>query len=235
MNKSFDVRIGINPISWTNDEARERKAAERRTEYGGKLEHERVQADRVGEVLARHQRRDQGLARRSVEQEITAVRPHLELLASNGASVMVYGEVADSVQGTSVPLCKRPRFFRDEQWREYADKLTALARYTLQHGVRVAYHHHMGAYVETPADIDRLMSLVGEEVGLLFDTGHITFAGGDAVAMLDKEGSGVVLSSINGRNETRIYAKPIEHGASRINLSGEEEEAIRRALGAVRR
>jgi hypothetical protein len=56
-----------------------------------------------------------------------------------------------------------------------------------------------------------------------------------AVAMLDKEGSGVVLSSINGRNETRIYAKPIEQGASRINLSGEEEEAIRRALGAVRR
>lgn len=56
-----------------------------------------------------------------------------------------------------------------------------------------------------------------------------------AVAMLDKEGSGVVLSSINGRNETRIYAKPVEHGGSRINLSGEEEEAIRRALGAVRR
>ncbi|HJT38110.1 MAG TPA: DUF4446 family protein [Actinomycetota bacterium] len=56
-----------------------------------------------------------------------------------------------------------------------------------------------------------------------------------AVAMLDQEGSGVVLSSINGRNETRIYAKPVEHGGSRINLSGEEEEAIRRALGAVRR
>ena len=56
-----------------------------------------------------------------------------------------------------------------------------------------------------------------------------------AVAMLDKEGSGVVLSSINGRNETRIYAKPVEHGGSRINLSGEEEEAIRRALGAVHR
>ena len=56
-----------------------------------------------------------------------------------------------------------------------------------------------------------------------------------AVAMLDREGSGVVLSSINGRNETRIYAKPVEHGGSRINLSGEEEEAIRRALGAVRR
>jgi hypothetical protein len=56
-----------------------------------------------------------------------------------------------------------------------------------------------------------------------------------AVAMLDRDGSGVVLSSINGRNETRIYAKPVEHGGSRINLSGEEEEAIRRALGAVHR
>jgi len=56
-----------------------------------------------------------------------------------------------------------------------------------------------------------------------------------AVALLDADGSGVVFSSINGRNETRIYAKPIEHGASRIHLSAEEEEAIRRALGAVRR
>jgi len=56
-----------------------------------------------------------------------------------------------------------------------------------------------------------------------------------AVAMLDQQGSGVVFCSINGQNETRIYAKPIEHGASRINLSGEEEEAIRRALGAVHR
>jgi hypothetical protein len=56
-----------------------------------------------------------------------------------------------------------------------------------------------------------------------------------AVALLDAHGSGVVLSSINGRNETRIYAKAIEHGASRTHLSEEEEEAIRRALGAVRR
>ena len=99
---------------------------------------------------------------------------------------MVYGEVADSIQGAPVPLYKRPRFARDEQWREYAERLTAFARHTLAHGVRLAYHHHMGAYVETPADVDRLMPLVGEEVGLLFDSGHMTFAGGDAVAMLTK-------------------------------------------------
>ena len=44
----------------------------------------------------------------------------------------------------------------------------------------------MGAYVETPADVDELMALVGDEVGLLFDSGHMTFAGGDAAAMLAK-------------------------------------------------
>ena len=82
-----------------------------------------------------------------------------------------------------------------------------------------------------------VVALAVQRVGIVrFDAfedlgGMLSFA----VAMLDKEGSGVVLSSINGRNETRIYAKPVEHGGSRINLSGEEEEAIRRALGAVRR
>lgn len=61
--------------------------------------------------------------------------------------------------------------------------------------------------------------------------GELSFA----VAMLDAQGAGLVLSSINGRSETRIYAKPVEHGSSKVNLSSEEEEAIRRALGAVRR
>lgn len=60
--------------------------------------------------------------------------------------------------------------------------------------------------------------------------GRLSFA----VALLDEEGSGVVLSSINGRQETRIYAKPIERGESRINLSEEETESIRRALSGAR-
>ena len=44
----------------------------------------------------------------------------------------------------------------------------------------------MGAYVETPEDVDRLMAVTGEDVGLLFDSGHMTFAGGDPVAMLSR-------------------------------------------------
>lgn len=62
-----------------------------------------------------------------------------------------------------------------------------------------------------------------EDVG-----GRLSFS----CAMLDDRGSGVVLTSINGRQETRVYAKPITEGQSSYNLSSEEEEAIRQALAA---
>jgi inosose dehydratase len=131
------------------------------------------------------------LATRSLNEEIAAIGTHLAKLADNGARVMVYGEVADSIQGAPVPLYKRPRFQSDAQWDAYAERVTGLARHTLAHGVRLAYHHHMGAYVQAPEDVDALMARVGDEVGLLFDSGHMAFAGGDAVAMLRKHVSRV--------------------------------------------
>jgi len=48
--------------------------------------------------------------------------------------------------------------------------------------------------------------------------------------MLDEHGTGVVLTTINGRQETRVYAKPDAVGTSTYNLSAEEEEAIRQAM-----
>lgn len=203
MTTRFTVKIGINPISWTNDDlpwlggetplevalAEGKAIGYQGFELGSKFPREsaalRAVLSRYGLELVSGWYSGR-LARRSVEDEIAAVSPHLGLLADNGATVMVYGEVADSIQGAPTPLYKRPRFFKAEDWQAYADRLTAFARHTLSRGVRVAYHHHMGAYIETPADVDRLMLLVGDEVGLLFDSGHITFAGGDAVAMLAK-------------------------------------------------
>ena len=203
MTARFDVRIGINPISWSNDDlpslggetplevalTEGRAIGYQGFELGNKFPRE---SGALRAVLAQHDLSlvsgwySGRLARGTVEDEIAAVGPHLKLLADNGAQVMVYGEVADSIQGAPQPLYKRPRFFTAAQWDAYADRLTRFARHTLAHGVRVAYHHHMGAYVETPDDVDQLMARVGDEVGLLFDSGHMTFAGGDAVAMLKK-------------------------------------------------
>ena len=61
-----------------------------------------------------------------------------------------------------------------------------------------------------------------EDVG-----GRLSFS----CAFLDDHGDGVVLTSINGRQETRVYAKQVTQGTSSHNLSLEEEEAIRRAMG----
>jgi hypothetical protein len=51
-----------------------------------------------------------------------------------------------------------------------------------------------------------------------------------STALLDEQGDGVVISAINGRTETRCYAKPISQGASETNLSGEEHAAIEAAM-----
>jgi len=50
-----------------------------------------------------------------------------------------------------------------------------------------------------------------------------------AIALLDDEGAGFVLSSLQGRGESRLYAKPVEKWDSTYNLSVEEKEAIGRA------
>jgi len=58
-------------------------------------------------------------------------------------------------------------------------------------------------------------------------------SGGDqsfAIAMLDQRGSGVVVSSLHGRAETRIFAKQVTNGRSTHSLSDEEQQAIREAL-----
>lgn len=63
-------------------------------------------------------------------------------------------------------------------------------------------------------------------------------AGGDqsfAIALLDAEGTGLVLSSLHARTDTRVFAKPIQGGRSRHALSEEEQDAIRQAMGPAAR
>jgi Protein of unknown function (DUF4446) len=54
-----------------------------------------------------------------------------------------------------------------------------------------------------------------------------------ALALLDDRRDGVVISSLHGRTNTRLFAKPVEGGASSHALSDEEAQAIREALGGT--
>ncbi len=60
--------------------------------------------------------------------------------------------------------------------------------------------------------------------------GRLSFS----AALLDGQGDGVVITSINGRQDTRVYAKGIQNGTSIHNLSDEERQAIREAMEATR-
>ncbi len=202
----WNVRIGINPISWSNDDlpslggetpletalAEGAEIGFEGFELGGKFP---TDPDALKAKLAEFGVAcvsgwySGGLAEGTLEDEIANCTAHMSKLAAQGCRVVVYGEVAGSIQGRiDTPLAKRPRFTSDAQWQAYASKLDAFGAHLKAHyGLVLAYHHHMGAYVESPADIDRLMAETGPDVGLLFDTGHAWFGGAaDPAALLKK-------------------------------------------------
>ena len=55
-----------------------------------------------------------------------------------------------------------------------------------------------------------------------------------AVALLDSDNNGLILSSIFGREDSRSYVKPIERGTSTYTLTQEEEEALHKAMQSAR-
>jgi inosose dehydratase len=79
----------------------------------------------------------------------------------------------------------------DAKWRVVAEGCHRVARAVKERaGVRTVFHHHCAGWVETPAEIDRLMSLTDPDlISLCFDTGHYTYGGGDALEGLRKHKS----------------------------------------------
>lgn len=51
-----------------------------------------------------------------------------------------------------------------------------------------------------------------------------------SIALLDEHNNGVIITGIYGRNESTSYAKPIDDGISRYDLSEEEEEVLMQAI-----
>ncbi|MER2473747.1 myo-inosose-2 dehydratase [Photorhabdus laumondii] len=197
------VQFGINPLTWTNDDlptlgadtpletclTEGRQAGFTGFELGNKFPR---QANVLGPILAAHDLMlvsgwySGELLTRSVAEEIKAVQSHLTLLRELGANVMVFAEVTNCIHGDqNKPVHLRPQFPAN-RWQEYGEKLTEFARYTQKQGVQIAYHHHMGTVIETEEDVDHLMENTGDEVGLLLDTGHLTFAGADPLTVTER-------------------------------------------------
>ena len=132
------------------------------------------------------------LLTRTVEEEIAAVQDHLKLLKACQSPVMVVCEVTDCIHGDmDTPLSRRPVMMAD-QWAEYGRRITEFGDYLKEQGVHLAYHHHMGTVIQTEEEVDALMKYTGPSVGLLMDTGHMTFAGGNPINLIRKWGERIV-------------------------------------------
>jgi myo-inosose-2 dehydratase len=200
MSAPQSIRLGANPIIWSNDDMRE-LGAETSLETclaqarqigfeGMELGHKFPRDPReLAAVLERF-----GLAcvsgwysaellTRDARAELACLQSHLELLKVLGSGVLIFADVSGAVHGDlKRPLSARPRL-RAGEWREFGRRMTEVADVTQDQGVRLAYHHHMGTVVQSEADIDTLMEVTGAAVGLLLDTGHARFAGADAAAL----------------------------------------------------
>jgi inosose dehydratase len=125
-------------------------------------------------------------------EEKARVGAQLELFRSLGAACLAYGETAGTVQNQqNVPLTMRRRLSEDEI-RTYGRCPTRFAENCADAGVPLAFHHHMGTAIETEQDLDLLMKHTGEAVGLLYDTGHMRFAGGDLLRVIDNHAKRIV-------------------------------------------
>lgn len=194
----MSVRIGINPLTWTNDDLPElgadipletclsegREAGFAGFELGQKFPRS---PEILGPILDAHGLLlvsgwySSKLLERSAAEEIAALQPHLHLLKTLGARVMVFAEVSGCIHGLrDVPLSQRP-VMNDSQWQLFGERLGEVADYLQEQGVRMAYHHHMGTVVESEADVSRMMESTSSSVGLLLDGGHLTYAGGDPI------------------------------------------------------
>ena len=202
------VRLGTQPIAWANDDLPElggdtpvehilseaKLAGYSGIEKGGRFPSDPKE---LKPLMARHGLQlitgwfSGELRQRSLEAEQQAVRAHLDLLVAMGSPVLVYAETTGTVQGQlDTPLADRPRM-PEAEFGAYGEKLTRLAEWMRGEGIAMAFHHHMGTVVETEREIDLLMANTGEAVGLLFDTGHLRFAGGDVIGTLRRHGSRV--------------------------------------------
>jgi inosose dehydratase len=197
------VRIGINPITWTNDDVPElggdtpletclnetKQAGYAGTELGGKFPRK---SSELKPIMARYGLDiisgwyDGRCAEKDVAVEFDAIEPHLQLLKDMGAKHVVYADTSLGRHGAIwQPISQRPSL-KAEEWPAYGRKLTQLAERMADFGVRMAFHHHMGTIVETDEEVGLLMKHTGEAVGLLYDTGHSIFAGGDPLALARK-------------------------------------------------
>ena len=190
------IRIGANPIGWSNDDlieiggatpletclAEAREAGIVGMELGNKFPRE---PEALKAALAPYGMACIGgwhsieLLRRSPAEEFEAAKAHRDLLKAMGTDVFIVCETSNTVHGSrGTPLSRRPVMAAGD-WAPYGAKVTDFASRLADEGLKLCYHHHMGTIVQTADEIDAFMVATKPPANLLLDTGHATWSGSD--------------------------------------------------------
>lgn len=251
------AKLGIAPIAWWNDDLEElsddvsldeclRQAAEAGLtgmETGRRFP---MNMTELGPVLDKHGMSVCGgwfsglLLDGDLEVEKDRIAEQLAFFKAAGAPCIVYGETARSVQGERhTPLAQKPKLSEAEM-AAYGRKLSDFADWCAKEGMALSYHHHMAAAVETEEELDLFMK--HSSVPLLFDAGHMAFAGGDNFRVIDnhharishvhaKDIRGDVVAHLDRAKESFLDA--VIKGAFTVPGDGSLDfEALTKALAA---
>lgn len=208
-----NVKLGIAPIAWTNDDLPELGSENTFQQCVSEM----ALAGFTGSEVGNKYPRDPAVLKpmlelrgieicnawfstflisRPYEQTEAAFKEHVAFLAAMGAKVVGVSEQSYSTQGIqSQPVFEGKYEMNDAQWDTLCDGLNRLGRLSLEeYGIALTFHHHMGTVVQSAAETDRLMAGTDPaHVSLLFDSGHFAYCGEDPAELV------------------RRYAKRIKH------------------------
>jgi hypothetical protein len=160
-----------------------------------------------------------------------------DLTSTTGIVAIAAGAVALVALAITVFLAVRLRRVRAAQRSVLGDGKTDLVEHA---AILQSQFEALTQYVQDAADrLDERMKVAEERLDgavayralVRYDAyGEMSGRQSTSIALLDATRSGVVLSSIHHRDQARLYAKQVREGEAELELSPEEDEAIRLAL-----
>ncbi|WP_167630236.1 myo-inosose-2 dehydratase [Listeria valentina] len=198
MFENKEMKVGIAPIGWSNDDMPE-LGADRTfeqciseialagfdgTEVGGKFPHDPVQlreAMELREIEIASQWFSSFLISTPYEENERAFVEKLDFLESVGAKRVNICELTNCLFASEKSMFGRNKpLANDEEWEWLCKGLNKLGEIATKRGFKLCYHHHMATVVQTIAETKRLLENTDPRyVHLCFDSGHFALAGED--------------------------------------------------------
>lgn len=204
LNKE-NVKLGIAPIAWTNDDMPDlgkentfeqcisemALAGFTGCEVGNKYPRNDIPALKKALKLRNMQICNAWfssfLTTKPYEEVEKDFIEHIAFLKEMGAKVVGISEQGHSIQGTDKSIFEEKYVMNDAEWEMLCTGVNRLGKVAKDMGITLTFHHHMGTVVQTAAEIDRLMENTDPEYfNLLFDSGHLAYCGEDYMYILKK-------------------------------------------------